>query len=71
MADDKKGKKGEAPKEPSKRHLYKVEGSKVVRLRRACPKCGPGVFLAEHQDRASCGHCGHLELKKQPAPATA
>jgi len=71
MADDKKkGAKGAAPKkEPSKRSLYKVEGTKVVRARRACPKCGPGVFMAEHKDRASCGNCGYTEMKQVAAPA--
>lgn len=62
MAEKKKGEKVEA-KAPSKRHLYKVEGGKIVRLRRSCPKCGAGVFLAEHKDRAACGHCGYLERK--------
>lgn len=61
MADKKKDAK--PAKVPSKRSLYKVEGNKVVRTRRACPKCGPGVFLAEHRDRASCGNCGYTEKK--------
>ena len=70
MADVKKGKKEEAP-EQSKRMLYKVEGGRVVRSRRACPKCGPGVFLAEHKDRNSCGNCGYAEFKKKEAPKPA
>lgn len=69
MAEKKKDAKGkEAAKEPSKRNLYKVEGGKLVRTRRACPKCGPGRFLAEHEDRNSCGNCGYTEMK---APAQA
>lgn len=28
-----------------------------------CPKCGPGVRLAEHKDRRSCGKCGYTEKK--------
>ena len=24
-----------------------------------CPNCGPGVFLAAHADRKSCGRCGY------------
>jgi len=31
--------------------------------RRHCPKCGPGVYLAEHKDRWSCGKCGYYEKK--------
>ncbi|GGM75565.1 hypothetical protein GCM10007108_11860 [Thermogymnomonas acidicola] len=48
-----------------KRELYKLEGEKVVRERRYCPRCGPGVFLAEHEDRLSCGRCGYTEFKKK------
>lgn len=63
---DKKGGKGapaKAAKGPAgKRGLYKVEGGKLVRLRKACPKCGPGTFLAEHKDRVSCGNCGYMEM---------
>jgi len=45
--------------------FYKVEGQKVVCERRCCPRCGPGVILAEHKDRAACGKCGYTEFKKQ------
>jgi len=47
----------------SKREIFKVEGDKIVRLRKTCPKCGPGIFLAEHKDRFSCGKCGYTEFK--------
>lgn len=46
-----------------KRQLYKVEGGKLSRTRKSCPKCGPGVFLAEHKDRTACGRCGYTEFK--------
>ena len=52
---------------PGKRGLYKVEGGKLVRLRKACPKCGAGTFLAEHKDRNSCGRCGYTEFKAAKA----
>lgn len=55
--------KGPAPaKDVGKRGLYKVEGGKLVRQRKACPKCGPGTFLAQHKDRTSCGRCGYTEM---------
>ena len=39
---------------------YKVdESGKVTRLRRECPACGAGVFMAKHHDRNSCGRCGN------------
>ena len=28
-----------------------------------CPRCGPGVFLAQHKDRITCGKCGYSEIK--------
>ena len=46
------------------REIFKVEGDKIVRLRRHCPKCGDGFFLADHKDRLSCGKCGYTEFKK-------
>lgn len=41
--------------------LYKVEAGKLVRKNKVCPKCGKGVFLAEHKDRLTCGSCGYME----------
>lgn len=46
------------------REIFKVEGDKITRLRRHCPKCGDGYFLADHKDRLSCGKCGYTEFKK-------
>lgn len=46
-----------------KREIFKIEGDKIIRARRNCPKCGDGVFLAEHKDRVSCGKCGYTEFK--------
>jgi small subunit ribosomal protein S27Ae len=43
--------------------FFKVEGNKITRKRKHCPKCGPGVFIAEHKDRFSCGKCGYTEFK--------
>jgi len=45
--------------------LYKIEGDKITSLRKSCPKCGSGVFMAEHKDRTSCGKCGYTEFKKK------
>lgn len=47
----------------SKRDLYEIEDGQLVRARKTCPKCGDGVFLAEHNDRLSCGQCGYTEFK--------
>jgi len=45
-----------------KRMFYKVEGDKLRREKPFCPKCGPGVFLAKHANRVSCGRCGYSEF---------
>ena len=50
-----------------KRELYSVEDGKLSRQRRFCPRCGPGVFLAEHNNRFSCGRCGYTESRKETA----
>ena len=52
---------------------YKVDGNgKITRLRKECPSCGPGVFMASHWDRQYCGKCGltymFSEDQKGPAP---
>lgn len=50
-----------------KKDYFKIEGDKLVRTKKHCPKCGPGVFLADHKDRVSCGKCGYTEfIKKAP-----
>jgi small subunit ribosomal protein S27Ae len=48
----------------TKRDLYEVEGEELVRKREPCPKCGDGVFLADHDDRKACGTCGYTEYKE-------
>ncbi len=58
-------KKKAAPKSISKKDAYKVEGNKIVRTKPVCPKCGPGVFMAVHKDRTSCGKCGYTEFSKK------
>ncbi len=63
MAAPSKGKK--AANVAIKRSAYfTVEGEKATLARRYCPRCGAGVVLAEHEDRASCGRCGYTEFKQ-------
>jgi ubiquitin-small subunit ribosomal protein S27Ae len=49
--------------------LYSTKGDQLTRTHKSCPKCGPGVFLAEHPNRRSCGKCGYSEAKSASAPA--
>ena len=44
---------------------YEVQGDKIERKKRACPRCGDGVFMADHKDRYSCGKCTYTEWKKE------
>lgn len=48
-----------------KRKFYSIEGDRIMRARQNCPKCGPGVFLAQHADRVSCGRCGYTEFSRK------
>ena len=44
---------------------YKVEDTKLTRLRPYCERCGPGYFMADHKDRFACGHCGFTRYKRE------
>ncbi len=65
----KKAEKGKREKkhkeEKGVRAMYKVEGDKVSRARPTCERCGPGYFMADHQDRYTCGHCGFTRYKQK------
>ncbi|MEM5797896.1 MAG: 30S ribosomal protein S27ae [Candidatus Aenigmatarchaeota archaeon] len=56
-----KGRKHEASKIYK---IYKIEAGKIKRERRTCPRCGAGVFLAEHKGRLYCGRCAYTEIEK-------
>ena len=62
MADDKQ-------KEPEKKaasgiwQLYEVKGEELVRKNKFSPKSGKGYFMANHKDRATCGHSGYTEFE--------
>jgi len=70
MAEEKPPEKKKRGKRPKKKHVkikkgeqYRVEGRKIQRLKTPCPKCGPGVFMAEHGNRLHCGKCGYTMMK--------
>jgi small subunit ribosomal protein S27Ae len=63
-------KKQKKPKKHSKRwELYDIS-SGLQRKRKFCPKCGPGLFMAEHKNRTTCGKCGYVEFKGKPQKET-
>ncbi len=43
--------------------LFKVSEDKFEKKPKHCPKCGSGVYMAEHKDRYACGKCGFMEKK--------
>jgi len=45
--------------------ILKVEGNQLKRGKKLCPRCGPGVYMAEHKDRYYCGTCHFTEWKKK------
>lgn len=60
-----KGKKPKKKKTLSKKwERYTIKEGKIVRKNKSCPKCGPGVFLAQHGNRISCGKCKYTEFIK-------
>ena len=67
--EEKKPEKKEKPKAPKRRiqvhKLYKVDGDSLSRLRKECPRCGKGYFMAQHRDRLTCGHCGYTTYSQK------
>lgn len=52
-----------------KSSYYEIKGNNISRKKTSCPKCGAGVFMAEHEDRQSCGKCGFTQWKSKEAKA--
>lgn len=50
-------------KKPAKPAKKKERETKPYKKGKFCPKCGPGIKLAEHKDRRACGKCGYFEKK--------
>jgi ubiquitin-small subunit ribosomal protein S27Ae len=66
--EEKKPEKKEKPRAPKRRiqvhKLYKVDENSLSRLRKECPRCGRGYFMAQHGNRLTCGHCGFTVYSK-------
>jgi small subunit ribosomal protein S27Ae len=45
--------------------IYQIKDGKIDRKKEECPRCGPGVFMAEHENRTSCGKCGYTVFTKK------
>ena len=61
---EKKGKKKHVNKPTSEKwKKYKVANDSLQKAK-SCPRCGAGIFLANHKDRLSCGKCKYTEFTK-------
>jgi small subunit ribosomal protein S27Ae len=72
----KKGKRVRKGKKHStqKAHaFYDIKSGAAARLKKHCPRCGPGTRLAAHKGRSYCGKCAYTEFERKaeakPAPA--
>ncbi|MCK4844195.1 MAG: 30S ribosomal protein S27ae [Candidatus Heimdallarchaeota archaeon] len=43
---------------------YKIEGEKVVRVKKECERCAEFTWMAGHDDRWTCGKCGMTIYKR-------
>lgn len=51
---------------PVKRHITSKRQNNYEQAKpknRFCPKCGPGVMLANHKGRLYCGKCHYMEKR--------
>ena len=71
----KKGKKPHKNKPTSKKYSkYTIGENGIVKRERFCPRCGPGIFLMNSQNRFYCGKCHYSEFQtkqKEEAPKAA
>lgn len=69
--EEKKPEKKEKPKAPKRRvqvhKLFKLDGDSLTRLRKECPRCGRGYFMALHEGRLTCGNCGYTVYTQSAA----
>ena len=47
--------------------MYKVDSKsgKATSVKKTCPRCEKGTYMAEHFNRFSCGRCGYTEFKRK------
>ena len=59
----KKGKKPHKNKPTSKKYKkYTIEGDQITKRAKTCPRCGPGIFLMQANNRVYCGKCHYTEF---------
>lgn len=61
----KKGKRPHKNKPTGKKYKkYTIEGDSIKRTK-SCPRCGPGIFLMDTNNRLYCGKCQYTEFKSK------
>lgn len=58
-----KGKHKNKPTSQKWKH-YKVSGSNLIKAKH-CPRCGPGIFLMQADNRLYCGKCHYTSFDKE------
>ena len=61
---EKKKRTGRKHETPEHFKFYKA-GATLERLKPNCPRCGPGTWLATHENRSACGRCGYAVIGKK------
>jgi len=60
----KQGKKPHKNKPTSKKYSkYTIGENGEIKRERFCPRCGPGIFLMNSQNRFYCGKCHYSEFQ--------
>lgn len=61
----KQRKSGGGRKHESTKVYNYFDGKNGKRLKKHCPRCGPGTWMSEHDNRHYCGRCGYTEFSKK------
>lgn len=65
----KKDKKQKKAHHSAKSNLWEIVDGHINRTHKECPRCGPGVYMAKHYSRMSCGRCGFTKFETPKASA--
>ncbi len=64
-----KSKRDKRERPTSKKYkFYTIDGDNLKRAK-SCPRCGPGIFLADAGNRLYCGKCHWTEFQMKSAAA--
>lgn len=64
---ERKGKKEHKNKPTGAKYAHYVISGESLKKSKSCPRCGQGIFLANHKDRLYCGKCYYTEFTGKKA----